>query len=92
MEVVELQTAPALTLIDLERVRSLTGLSVTRIYEKIARGEFPRQVKDGILSRWVLGEILDWNRARIKERDATPFTPKSEQRKKTFPQREARAA
>lgn len=86
------QEAPSVTLITLERVQSLTGLGSTRIYEKIARGEFPRQVKDGILSRWVLGEVLAWNQARIKERDAVPFTPKTEQKKRTFPQREVRAA
>ncbi len=51
-------------------VENLTGLSRARIYEKMAKGDFPRPVKTGARAvAWVESEIADWQRQRIAERD-----------------------
>jgi len=55
----------------LPQVCELTGLSRSRIYEKMARGEFPRACKLGArASGWVRAEVERWAAARIAERDA----------------------
>lgn len=38
----------------------MVGLGTTSVYDKIKKGEFPRQVKLGRLSGWVESEVQDW--------------------------------
>lgn len=53
-------------------VEKLTGLPRATIYDKIAKGVFPRPIKLGERSvGWLETEILVWQRARIAERDAS---------------------
>lgn len=48
-------------MIKLPEVRRITGLGTTSIYNKMARGEFPRQVKLSIHGvAWVKSEVVAW--------------------------------
>ncbi len=49
-----------LRLIRLPQVKAMVGLGTTAIYDKIKKGEFPRQVKLVRLSGWVESEVQDW--------------------------------
>lgn len=49
-----------LKLIRLPQVKAMVGLGTTAIYDKIKKGEFPRQIKLGRLSGWVESEVQDW--------------------------------
>lgn len=52
---------------DVERA---TGLPRSTIYDKIAKGEFPRPVKLSPRAvGWLESEIADWQQARIEARD-----------------------
>jgi prophage regulatory protein len=54
----------------LPEVKARTGLSTSAIYEGIARGSFPRQLKISAKSiGFVADEIDAWIAARITERD-----------------------
>lgn len=49
-------------------VISITGLSCTEIYRRIAAGAFPKQITLGPKSvAWVEAEILSWCEERIAE-------------------------
>jgi prophage regulatory protein len=51
-------------------VEQTTGLPRATIYDKIARGAFPRPIKLGVRSvGWLETEIFAWQNARIAERD-----------------------
>jgi prophage regulatory protein len=53
---------------DVERV---TGLPRATIYEMVGKGLFPKQVRLSPRAvAWIESEILDWQSARIAERDA----------------------
>lgn len=52
-------------IIRLPQVKAMAGISTTVIYDKMKRGEFPRQIKLGRLSGWVESEIQDWIRKQI---------------------------
>ena len=53
---------------DVERV---TGLPRSTIYDKIAKGEFPRPIKLSMKSvGWLESEIAEWQQARIDARKA----------------------
>jgi prophage regulatory protein len=65
--------------IRLPEVERLAGLKAAAIYDKMSRGEFPRQVpltdnpnarKKGVA--WIVEEIVAWQEARIADRDAQP--------------------
>ena len=60
-----------LALIPRAEVQRLTGMSRAWVYQAMAERRFPRPVacSKGAL-RWVLGEVREWVRQRIKERDA----------------------
>jgi len=46
-------------LLKIETVKQLTGLGVTTIYGKMAKGEFPAAVKLGArCTRWRAGEVM----------------------------------
>ena len=55
-------------LIRLPEVRALVGLRTTSIYDKIKKGEFPKQVKLGRLSGWVEAEVQEWISRQIGAR------------------------
>ncbi len=58
------------TFLRLGDVQRHTGLPCSTIYELISRGEFPKQVPLGPRSvGWLESEILEWQRARIAQRD-----------------------
>lgn len=68
----EQQTAPASAqprrFIKLAEVRSLTTLSTSEIYRRIAAGTFPAQIMLGPKSAvWIESEVLAWCEARIAE-------------------------
>ncbi len=51
-------------------VEHVTGLPRATIYDKIAKGLFPRPIKLGIRSvGWLETEVIAWREARIAERD-----------------------
>ncbi|WP_413725379.1 helix-turn-helix transcriptional regulator [Sodalis sp. RH16] len=55
--------APALStdLIDINEVQRSTGMKRTFIYDKIKKGEFPKQKQLGTRTvRWVRGEVEAW--------------------------------
>jgi len=55
-------------LIRLQEVRRITGLGTTTIYQSVARGDFPRQIKIGPKSvAWVKSEVVNWCRDRIAQ-------------------------
>lgn len=55
-------------LIKMAEVRSLTTLSASEIYRRIAAGTFPKQITLGGNSvAWVAEEVNDWCNARIAE-------------------------
>ncbi|MGD0333930.1 MAG: AlpA family phage regulatory protein [Xanthobacteraceae bacterium] len=54
-----------------KEVELATGLPRSTIYERMAKGKFPRPVfPDGARSaRWLEAEIIDWQRRQIAARD-----------------------
>lgn len=52
-------------------VERRVGLSRTAIYERMARGAFPRPVRDLDTGSvwWVESEVIAWQLARIRHRD-----------------------
>ena len=55
----------------IREVVQVTGLPVSTLYEKIAAGEFPRQVRLSPRAvGWLEDEILAWQESRIAERDS----------------------
>jgi prophage regulatory protein len=50
----------------------LTGLCIAEIYERIAEGTFPKPVPlGGRPVGWLERDIVEWQKARIAERDAS---------------------
>ncbi|QQE87905.1 helix-turn-helix transcriptional regulator [Azotobacter chroococcum] len=61
-------TAQARRFIKVAEVRSLTTLSTSEIYRRIAAGTFPAQIMLGPKSAvWIESEVLAWCEARIAE-------------------------
>ncbi|KII32219.1 AlpA family transcriptional regulator [Pseudomonas fluorescens] len=55
------EVAPARRFIKLAAVRSLTTLSTSEIYRRIAAGRFPKQVMLGPKSAvWIEAEVIAW--------------------------------
>ena len=52
--------------IRLPEVKKMVGLGTTAIYDKMKVGEFPKQVKLGLLSVWVESEIQNWMKEQIR--------------------------
>ncbi|MDD3676037.1 helix-turn-helix transcriptional regulator [Thauera propionica] len=59
-------------IIRLPQVKELVGLGTTAIYEKMKRGEFPRQIKIGRASGWIESEIQAWISQQIRQSRAEP--------------------
>jgi len=58
------------TFLRIAEVRRATGLPTSSIYEAIAQGKFPKQLPLGPNRvAWLEDEILEWQQARIAERD-----------------------
>jgi prophage regulatory protein len=58
-------------MLKLKEVQKKTGLSRSTIYDYMAKGQFPRQVKLGERCvAWVEEEVVAWLDARVTERDA----------------------
>ena len=58
------------TILRRPEVERVTGLPRSTIYEKMARGEFPKPVPlSGRAVGWLESEIADWQKARIAARD-----------------------
>ncbi|KAB0680067.1 helix-turn-helix transcriptional regulator [Aureimonas leprariae] len=54
---------------DVERV---TGLCRSAIYQQVAAGKFPKPLRLSAQSvGWLESEIVEWQKARIAERDGT---------------------
>ena len=61
-------TAPVRRFIKRQEVESITGLSCTEIYRRIAADNFPKQVTLGPKCVvWIEAEVLAWCDARIAE-------------------------
>ncbi|MEO4012274.1 helix-turn-helix transcriptional regulator [Pseudomonas rossensis] len=61
-------TAPARRFIKRQEVESITGLSCTEIYRRIAADNFPKQVTLGPKCVvWIEAEVLGWCDARVAE-------------------------
>lgn len=59
--------------IRLNEVKQITGLSRSSIYQFIANGEFPSQVRIGTRAvAWVASEIQEWTNNRILDSRAQP--------------------
>ena len=59
---------PAIQFIKRQKVQSITGLSCTEIYRRIAADNFPKQVTLGPKCVvWVEAEIYGWMNDRIAE-------------------------
>jgi prophage regulatory protein len=57
----------------IEAVQIATGLPRSTIYEKAAKGEFPKSVKlTPRRSAWLEAEVIAWVQARIAERSRKP--------------------
>ncbi len=51
-------------------VEKATGLPRSTIYEKMAKGEFPKPIKLSAKSvGWIESEIAAWQKSRIEKRD-----------------------
>jgi prophage regulatory protein len=56
-------------IIRLKRVKELTGLSKSTIYQFIQEGKFPQQIPLGQNSSgWLESEVLEWIQQRIDAR------------------------
>jgi prophage regulatory protein len=54
----------------IREVKRITGLPTSSLYEAIAAGDFPKQIRLGTKRvGWIEREILEWQKARIAERD-----------------------
>ncbi|MGO2306970.1 MAG: helix-turn-helix transcriptional regulator [Providencia sp.] len=46
--------------LDIKGVEEYTGYKKSYIYNEIKHGRFPRQVKNGVSSRWPAEQIKQW--------------------------------
>lgn len=50
----------------IQTVEQVTGLSESTIRRKVAQGQFPAPIKDGLrCTRWVAGDVSNWLRAKV---------------------------
>jgi prophage regulatory protein len=63
--------APSKRLLPLKEVLQRVPVSRARVYQLIAAGEFPRQVKVGTRSAWIEHEVDRWVDSLAARRDAT---------------------
>lgn len=66
------------SILRLPEVKKQTGLSRSGIYQLIALGTFPKQIKLGVRSSgWVESEIQQWIDDRIAARNKAPHPEES---------------
>jgi prophage regulatory protein len=72
-------------------VERLTGLPRSTIYDRMARGEFPKPIKLSAKSvGWLESEVAAWQQARIDAREAnSPGAPPGSANRNTQPIRPA---
>jgi len=59
---------PISRILRLPEVKAATGLSRSTIYDRIARGEFPKPINLGYRAvGWVEDDIMDWQQERVAE-------------------------
>lgn len=62
------QSHHALAILRLPRVKEITGLSRTAIYDKLSRSEFPRPISLGSRSiGWLESEVNDWIAEQVEK-------------------------
>lgn len=54
-------------IIRLPQVKEMVGLGTTAIYDKMKKGDFPRQIKIGRLSGWLESEVKDWIMEQVRK-------------------------
>lgn len=65
----------ATTILRLPAVRARVGLGRTTIYEKMARGEFPKPVSLGARAvGWVEQDVEDWVASRVGRSRPSPVS------------------
>lgn len=80
-------------LLPLREVERRTGYGHSTIYEMIAEGSFPRQVKVGPQGvRWLEREITEWIQARLDARDEKANQQKQRPKPKPTPKPKKRPA
>lgn len=47
-------------IIRLPQLKEMVGLGTTTIYDKMKRGDFPKQIKLGRISGWLESEVQTW--------------------------------
>jgi prophage regulatory protein len=52
-------------LLSLDRVRQMTSMGTTYIYEEIKAGRFPRSIRIGRRALWIQSEVQGWVRHQI---------------------------
>lgn len=55
-------------IIRLPQVREMVGFGTTTIYDKMKKGEFPKQIKLGRMSGWLESEIKAWIQEQAEKR------------------------
>lgn len=54
----------------LDETLSATGYAQSTLYDKVAKGEFPKPIKLGVRAvGWLENEVADWQKSRIAARD-----------------------
>lgn len=59
-------------LLRLQDVMDITGCKRSKLYDLVARGEFPRPVKIGYCVHWPESRVRAWVADRIAESEAQP--------------------
>jgi prophage regulatory protein len=55
--------------IKIQEVLTMTGVGKTYVYQCIAEGRFPKPIKLGRSSLWLLDEVVSWMEEQVKSRD-----------------------
>lgn len=55
-------------IIRLPQVREMVGFGTTTIYDRMKKGEFPKQIKLGRMSGWLESEIKAWIEEQARKR------------------------
>jgi prophage regulatory protein len=62
-------------IIHIDDIGFLTGMGRSTVYSYMRRGLFPRQVKIGSRSGWLLEEVIAWIKRKMDDRDQPPSPP-----------------
>lgn len=56
----------------IDAVKRVTAMATSSIYEEMGKGKFPKQIPNRVA--WLEDEILEWQKARIAERNDPAVT------------------